>query len=223
MRNWLSPASGNGAVMIKVCGIRSRSEADMVVEAGADAVGFVFHEASRRRAEPHAVAPSAPWPAAVARVGVFVNASVSAIVDAAQVAQLTTIQLHGSETAETCAQLAALTGCAMVKALRVRSRDDLDDIARYDTDFILLDGWDGATPGGSGRCFDWTLLEGAVACRERLILAGGLATGNVGCALSMANPMGVDVSTGVEEAGRKERTKITEFVAAVRGWEARAC
>jgi phosphoribosylanthranilate isomerase len=210
-------AEGRPRLFVKICGITSVEDGRQAVEAGADALGFVFWPPSPRYVTPErAAAITAALPPLVVRVGVFVDASRDELARTADAAGLDLLQLHGQESPE-C--FAALPRRAL-KALRVgegfRSQE-AEAFARSAAG-VLLDTHRPEAPGGTGRAFDWTKVRGL---RERvpfLLLAGGLTPDNVADAIDAVDPHGVDVSSGVEaEPGRKDVEKLRAFVEAARG------
>jgi phosphoribosylanthranilate isomerase len=195
---------------LKVCGITRADDAELAVEVGAWAIGFILWPGSKRYVEP---AMAAGIARSVRRradlVGVFVNPTLDEVAHAADLMGLTHLQLHGDEGPSFCAAAAQRTGCRVIKALRVRSRADVADAQRYHTDLHLLD-----SPG-NGRTWDWGL---AAERRTRipLIVAGGLTPDNVGEAVAQARPWAVDVASGVEASpGVKDPVKVRAFAAAV--------
>ena len=187
-------------MFVKICGITNREDALAAVEAGARAIGFVFHRASPRYADPEALAS---WigeiPASVWRVGVFVNEAPGAIEDLGLRLGLDVAQLHGAETPE-----AHPKGLRIWKAFRLGA----DGVApvEYPAEALLLDG------PGSGRIFDWELAKKA---RGSIIVAGGLTPENVRAAIERTNPWGVDTASGVESSpGRKDHAKMKKFIKA---------
>lgn len=218
-------------LFVKICGLGDAEAARAAVEAGADAVGFIFHPPSRRyvtpqRAEEIAAAAGVPaGPAGVpgvrpARVGVFVGADLDAVREAARTAGLHVVQLHGAETPAFCREVRRATGCRVIKALRVGAdgRVPSEGWSPGDADYFLLDTDVPGQAGGTGRPFDWAAAR-AARLPGPVILAGGLTPDNVAAALAAARPAGVDVSSGVETGGRKDGEKIRAFVARVRRWE----
>jgi phosphoribosylanthranilate isomerase len=195
---------------LKVCGITRADDAELAVEVGAWAIGFILWPGSKRYVEP---AMAAGIARSVRRrtdlVGVFVNPTLDELAHAADLMGLTHLQLHGDEGPSFCAAAAQRTGCRVIKALRIRSRADVADAQRYHTDLHLLD-----SPG-NGRTWDWGL---AAERRTRipLIVAGGLTPDNVGEAVAQARPWAVDVASGVEASpGVKDPAKVRAFAAAV--------
>ena len=201
---------------VKICGLTSLDDALLAVDAGADAIGFVFWPKS-----PRAIAPARAaeigrvLPPQIVRVGVFVDASPEEMTRVADEAGLDLLQLHGDESPEA---LGALCRPAW-KALRVGAGFASRDAARWSgrVSGLLLDTKAAAAPGGTGVAFDWSLARGAREHAAFLMLAGGLTPENVERAIAIASPDGVDVSSGVESApGKKDAGKVRAFVAAVR-------
>jgi phosphoribosylanthranilate isomerase len=203
------------SVRIKICGITRIEDAHAAVEAGADALGFMFYPPSKRNISA-ATARSiiASLPPFVSRVGVFVDATEEQIRSTAIEAGIDTVQLHGSETPEFCR---ALHPYPVIKAFRVRGPESMEELARYQDVPWLLDSFSTGALGGTGKTFDWDLAASAVSRGGRVILAGGLSSSNVTQAIQAVHPWAVDVSSGVESApGRKDAGLLSEFVKAVR-------
>lgn len=203
--------------LVKICGITDA--AALVAARGADFVGFVVFPPSPRAVTPAqaiALAPLAPDGAR--RVGLFVDADDALL--AAALPALDVIQLHGSETPARVAAVRARFGLPVMKAVGIGDAADVARARDYAgvADFLLLDAKPAALPGGNGHRFDWGLARGAALGRPWL-LAGGLDAGNVAQALAESGADGVDVSSGVEAArGVKDPAKVTDFVAAAKGW-----
>lgn len=204
------------SMLVKICGITNLADALAAVDAGADALGFMFYEPSARNISPAAAREIiAQIPPRVAKVGVFVNASVETIRRIAAECGLDTVQLHGEETPEFCAQFAPLK---VWKAIRVRDQSSLRALPNYKTDAWLLDSYVAGQPGGTGEKFNWDLAVAAKALGRPVILAGGLTPGNVSDAVRQVRPFGVDVSSGVESApGKKNAAKVKAFIQAAKG------
>ena len=202
---------------VKICGITRLEDAELAVGLGAWALGFILWPASRRAADPAVAAGIA---AAVRRrvelVGVFVNPALDEVAHAAEALHLTHVQLHGDEGPAFCAEAGRRSGCKVVKAVRVASGADLQDLERFHTDFHLLDAAVPGQRGGSGRTWDWEL-----AARHRsdvpVILSGGLTPETVADGIAAVRPYAVDVASGVEAApGIKDADKLAAFLAAAR-------
>jgi phosphoribosylanthranilate isomerase len=195
---------------LKVCGITRPEDAELAVEAGAWAIGFILWQGSKRYVEP---AMAAGIARSVRRrtelVGVFVNPTLDEVAHAADLMGLTHLQLHGDEGPSFCTAAAQRTGCRVIKAVRVRSRADVVGAQRFHTDLHMLD-----SPG-NGRTWDWGLVAERRS-QTPLIVAGGLTPENVGEAIAQARPWAVDVASGVEaEPGVKDPAKVRAFAAAV--------
>ena len=202
------------SVTVKICGITNAEDAEVVVSAGANALGFIFYPRSPRAVTPsRASAICSRLPGHVARVGVFVNASPDEVNETAAMCGLSILQFHGDESPEYCSQFGIMT----MKAFRVRDRETITSLPRYTTHAWLLDAYNPVQRGGSGETFDWQLAVAANQFGKLIFLAGGLTPENVVQAIRQVKPFGVDVSSGVETApGRKDHTKVRAFVAAAK-------
>ncbi|SRR6266540_2893947 len=201
------------SVRVKICGLTSVEDALAAVEAGADALGFMFYEASPRHVSAKLVAEIVRrLPPFVAKVGVFVDAAEAAVRQAMSDCGLDTLQFHGSESPEFCARFSSIK---VYKAFRVRGLESLADLPRFSTDAWLLDSYVPDKPGGTGAQFNWDLAVEAKKFGRPIILAGGLTPENVGDAVQRVQPYAVDVSSGVESAaGKKDHGKVRRFIAA---------
>lgn len=206
---------------VKICGITRPQDAVTAADAGVDAIGLVFAKSPRLVTPSRAREIVAALPPFVTAVGVFVNARPVTIRRIADFVGFSTVQLHGDESPARVAELAPLH---VIKALRVRDRSFVDDLARFrDAGVcgILLDAYSPTARGGSGKRFDWDLVNqarqaGALDFAPPLILAGGLTPQNVRTAIRSVRPHGVDVSGGVESSpGVKSADLIERFIAAV--------
>lgn len=206
---------------VKICGLTSVEDALAAVEAGADALGFMFYPRSPRfltTADARRII--AALPPFVARVGVFVDAPADEVQRHVGECGLDTVQLHGGESVEFCRNLAPL---AVVKAFRVRGPESMGPLQAWQEFPWLLDSYVEGALGGTGRTFNWDLAAGAVMQGRRVILAGGLTPANVAEAVARVRPWAVDVSSGVESApGRKDAAKVRAFIAAAKGGQAAA-
>ena len=223
---------------IKICGITREQDLDAVVNAGADAVGFVLYAKSPRFVSAERAAQLARrLPPLVTPVLLFVNASLAEVVAAASLVPGATLQFHGDESPEDCRLAAAAANCPYLRAARIPLGDGAArfELVKYAHDFsnakaILLDAHvDGY--GGGGKVFNWSLLPPNV--NAHLVLSGGLDTSNVGDGIATLRPrcvsLAVDISSGVEAVdahgsplkGIKDPGKINQFVAAVRAADQR--
>lgn len=204
-------------MLIKICGIRDIDSAHVAVEAGAKALGFVFARSSREVCPEKAKEIIKALPNNVLKVGVFVNASISSVKEIAEYCNLTTLQFHGKESVDYCQQFKR----PVVKAIKVAKDGRLfPDPVRYKgvVKMFLTDTYQPGTDGGTGKTFPWKEVA-TIKGYGLVILAGGLNPNNIFQALSVAQPWGVDVSSGVETKGRKDSKKIKKFIQEVRRWE----
>lgn len=203
------------SVIVKICGITSIADGLAVTEAGADAIGLMFYEKSPRHISLQTAAEIAHnLPPYVIKVGVFVNASETAVARAIGECSLNIVQFHGDESPEYCAQFPVMT----IKAFRVRDESSLKPLADYNTDAFLLDAHSPDAFGGTGEKFNWDLALQAQKFGRPIFLAGGLTPENIGEAVQRVRPYAVDVSSGVESApGKKDHRKVRAFVQAAKG------
>lgn len=181
----------------------------MSVEAGADALGFVFYEKSPRNITPEQASEIIRHlPPFVQTVGLFVNETETRINKTADCCGLDIVQLHGDETPDYCTKL----NRRVIKALRVRDITSLEEMARFNVAAFLLDTWSPAAYGGTGQTFNWDIA--AIAAKNsRIVLAGGLTVENVAEAIRKTRPYAVDVSSSLElSPGKKDPAKICAFI-----------
>jgi phosphoribosylanthranilate isomerase len=199
---------------VKICGVTTAEDALLAAELGASAVGFVFWPHSPRYIEPIAArAIVAGLPPFITPVGVFVNQPIPTVLAIARFARLGAVQLHGDETAEDYATLPM----RVIKAMALRNAQDVGVAGAVPSSaMVLLDAYDPARRGGTGRAVDWSVAS-SVARQRPVILSGGLHAGNVVEAIAAVKPYGVDVSSGVEASpGRKDPAKVRALFAALR-------
>lgn len=213
---------------IKICANTNLEDALAAVKAGADAVGFVFAESPRRVDAQQVRDITVKLPPEVERVGVFVNTSPADIRKTVKFAGLTAVQVYGEEQgSELAANLLADNDRPRVyRALSMKTVFSAasgaaflrDKIPSYDA--VLVDSGSATRGGGTGLTFDWTRAQPFIAGlrkKYKVIVAGGLTPENVGKAIDLFNPWGVDVASGVEGApGKKDHAKVRAFIEAVR-------
>jgi phosphoribosylanthranilate isomerase len=224
---------------IKICANTNLEDAQLAVDAGADAVGFVFAESPRQvtRAQVRTITPHLPK--AVEKYGVFVDSSFDEVVETIVDCGLTGVQLHATTDPRLASRLRDHFGAATLRSgiLEVRQPGKLSilRVTHYASDFgsqldglrkdqavdaVLIDSRTAKAVGGTGIAFDWQAAQTSFlrnAPHLRLIAAGGLRTENVAEAIYTLQPWGVDVASGVESApGKKDPNKVKAFVNAVR-------
>ncbi|MFB7138146.1 phosphoribosylanthranilate isomerase [Gottfriedia sp. NPDC056225] len=195
---------------VKICGITDLTSAQIAVDAGADAIGFVFAESKRQVKIDEAKKIIKSLPNSILKIGVFVNESKETLESIYEEVGLTHLQLHGDETPEFCRSLRYPS----IKAIRVESEKDVEKLSEYDCDYVLVDSPSGKYRGGNGTTFDWELLNSKKI--NNLVLAGGLTIDNVLPACNIVKPLMVDVSSGVEMNGKKDYEKIKMFIKKVK-------
>ncbi|MFA0815006.1 MAG: phosphoribosylanthranilate isomerase [Anaerofustis sp.] len=198
---------------IKICGLRRSEDIAAVNEAMPDYIGFVFAESRRRitketaRELKHLLDPN------ILSVGVFVNATLHEIMDICSDGIIDLIQLHGDESEKYTETLRSECGLPIIKAVRVASRQDILSAEHFPCDYLLLDTYQKDAYGGSGITFDWGLIP---SIEKPYFLAGGLNEENIAAAIKTCRPYCVDVSSGAETDGYKDREKIKRIVQTVR-------
>jgi phosphoribosylanthranilate isomerase len=220
----------NQRTRIKICGLSQPQDVLAAVEAGADALGFVFYAKSPRYVAPERVPELlASVPAYVTTVGLFVNASEQYVKEVIADAPVSLLQFHGDETPEECRVLADAVNRSFTRALRVQPEMGADDLLECERTYraaggplfagLLLDAFvDGY--GGGGKVFDWSLIPKELA--PRVVLSGGLNAQNAAEAIARVRPYAVDVSSGVEASkGIKDSARIREFIRAIREADAK--
>jgi phosphoribosylanthranilate isomerase len=210
----------------KICGITNLEDALTAVDAGADALGFVFYESSPRRIDPEAARKIVKQlPEMIEKVGVFVNQTEESICVLADAAGLTAVQLHGDNEDPHVADLIAerRPHLKVVVGISMHHPKPEGWAMMWHPDVVhafLVDSGNSSNYGGTGKTFDWQASQRSIeeiARLGRVVVAGGLTPGNVTAAIRMLRPWGVDVASGVEtRPGKKDREKVRAFVAAVR-------
>ncbi|MBT5469017.1 MAG: phosphoribosylanthranilate isomerase [Nitrospina sp.] len=196
-------------VKVKVCGMTNLKDVLAAVDAGADAVGFIFYKKSPRSVNMKTVREIIQeLPPFVDAVGVFVNETAEQINNIADRCNLDRVQLHGDESPTFCKRIKR----RVIKAIRVKDIQSLKQLSGYTVSSFLLDTHSEGQQGGTGKVFDWSLAYPAKKYGS-IILAGGLTPANVRGAIQRVQPYGVDVCSGVEsQPGIKDHTKMRAFL-----------
>ncbi|MFH1627566.1 MAG: phosphoribosylanthranilate isomerase [Pseudomonadota bacterium] len=198
-------------VRVKICGITNYQDADMAVQLGADALGFVFAPSPRRISPEKAREIICAIPPFVQTVGVFVNERPDTVRRIIRFCGLDLIQFHGDESPEVCGEFMPHA----IKALRVREGSVLESIIPYygKTKAVLFDTYSGERRGGTGKTFDWDLAVMGKRVGIPIILSGGLTPANIESAVLTVNPFAVDVNSGIEERpGKKDHLLMEELM-----------
>jgi phosphoribosylanthranilate isomerase len=216
------------SLWIKICANTSLADAQLAAEAGTDAVGFVFAPSPRRVTAEQAAQIVPELPAALEKIGVFVDAGFEEIAATVEAAGLTGVQLHFDAPAALTAQLRKRFGAKLrilgVVHFDARAGKRVAAIARDEhIDALLVDSRTASAVGGTGVAFDWNAARGLIFDADgpmKFIAAGGLTPENVAEAIATLRPWGVDVVSGVESApGRKDSAKVRAFIDRARAAE----
>ncbi|MBD2257787.1 phosphoribosylanthranilate isomerase [Pseudanabaena sp. FACHB-2040] len=211
---------------VKICGITQADQAVAIAHLGATALGFICVPASPRYITPEHIgnigeALKDTIQRSLETVGVFADADLKTLETTVKTGQLSSIQLHGNESPELCQLIRQqLPGIAIIKALRIRSAQDLIQAVRFEpeVDGLLLDAYHPQLLGGTGKTLDWASLQSFhPACPW--LLAGGLTPDNVVDALTQLSPDGIDLSSGVEVSpGVKDLDQVKRLFERLRPW-----
>lgn len=195
---------------VKICGLKEKVHVHCAVAAGANFLGFVFAPSKRQISIRKACELSQIVPKHVKKVGVFVNPTEDEVKEAFEKVPLDFIQYHGNEDPTFIEKL----GLPSIKAFSIRELSDVEKASKYNVDYYLFDAPGTDFAGGSGKSFDWSLLDQLSIPKEKVILAGGLNALNVQQAIAAVQPFAVDVSSGVEQDGKKNCELIQSFIQA---------
>lgn len=195
---------------IKLCGMRRVEDIEVVNELHPDYVGFILYfPKSKRNIEPETAALlKSKLNKDIKAVGVFVNADIEKVARLLDEGIIDVAQLHGDEDEVYIKGLKEMTGKPVFKAFKIKTIVDINSANTCLADEVLLD-----SGTGSGEVFDWNLLK---EMKRSYFLAGGLNCDNIESALDTLKPYGVDVSSGIETDGYKDKEKMKKFVYAVR-------
>lgn len=203
-------------VKIKICGVTNVEDATWVANFGADYLGLVFAEHSKRKVSLKVAREiKDAVPPYIKKVGLFVDQEPGIVDKILADCKLDMLQFHGQETPEYCQQFKAKA--EVIKAFRIEDEQSLRQIPQYEVDFYLLDTFVEGQQGGTGTTFNWELALEAKEFSRPIFLAGGLNPDNVGEAIKKVKPFAVDVSSGIEASSRRKNVELMqEFVNKVR-------
>ncbi|MBQ1454191.1 MAG: phosphoribosylanthranilate isomerase [Ruminococcus sp.] len=194
---------------IKMCGLSRTEDIEAANSIKPDYIGFVFAEISKRRVSAlEASKLKSKLDPEIKAVGVFLDDKLDFVASMLNLGIVDVVQLHGSENEEYIEKVREITNKPIIKAFIIRSKEDVERAEKSTADYILLDGGK-----GEGKVFDWSLLK---AIKRPFFLAGGLNPDNAADAVKALKPYAVDVSTGIETDGVKDREKMAAFANAVR-------
>lgn len=204
---------------IKICGLRREEDIQYVNEYIPDYIGFILSKGFRRTVTKEQAAHlrsllSPP----IIPVGVFVNEDIERVIELVQEGVIDVVQLHGDEDENYIKQLRENTKeITIIKAIKIADADDVKSGLQSSADYLLFDKRLENQVGGAGTAFDWNLIKDV---KRPFFLAGGIGLENVNLALEATNPYGIDVSSGVETDGYKDKVKIKEIINTIRNSEA---
>ena len=201
---------------IKMCGLRRPDDIIYANEYLPDYIGFVFAESRRKVSGEEAKNLGAQLDPFIKKVGVFVNEPVRSLITISKQAGLDIIQLHGDEGEEYIKEVKHETGKELWKAVRVRMVKDIQEAQRLPADKLLLDSFSEESYGGTGKVMDFAVLDQA-DIRKPYFIAGGLTVENLPEILKKAEPYGIDISSGIETEGVKDREKMLKVIQCVGG------
>lgn len=194
---------------IKLCGLSRLCDVEAANELLPDYIGFVFAKKSKRYVSPEKAAELKNMlDQKIKAVGVFVNETAEQVSNLLNNGIIDIAQLHGNEDEDYLKSLRKLSDKPIIKAFRIENIDDVKTAERSTADYILLD-----SGAGTGTVFDWELIQNV---KRQYFLAGGLSLDNVKNAVKQLKPYAVDVSSGIETDGVKDKTKMAALIAAVR-------
>lgn len=194
---------------IKLCGLSRLCDIEAVNELRPEYVGFVFVNTSKRYiSQEKAKELKKRLAPEIKTVGVFADKHPEQIAEICRKGIVDMVQLHGGEDEAYIRRLKSLMAQPVIRAFCIRTAKDADKAEKCPADYILLD-----SGAGSGTTFDWKLVQNV---ERPYFLAGGLHIGNIKKAVEQLNPYGVDVSSGVETDGWKDKRKMQALIAAVR-------
>jgi phosphoribosylanthranilate isomerase len=197
---------------IKICGITTKEEIEIVNRNPVDYIGFVVAKSKRRVTIDQVKALKKELKVGVKTVGVFVNESKTVMEHVKKQCGLNVLQLHGDEAIEECNSLEG----SLWKCISIKDENSLKEIAMYsELEAVLLDTFVKGAKGGTGVAFRWDLVEG-MSQKYKIVLAGGLNPENVSKAVEIVKPYAVDVSSGVEKDGKKDEDLIKKFIRSVK-------
>ena len=198
---------------VKICGLTRPLDIEIVNEVLPDYIGFVFAKSRRQISDAVAKELKRKLDPRITTVGVFVNEDPERILWLCNNKVIDIPQLHGDEDEEYITNLKAKLSNPIIKAVRVRNHEDIANAQQLPVDYLLLDAYKEGLYGGSGDTFDWTMIS---KVQKPYFLAGGLNCDNIMHATNQVKPYAIDISSGVETDGYKDKNKIIDIITKVR-------
>lgn len=202
-------------IKVKICGITNLRDALASINAGCDAIGFVFFKKSPRYIKPErARRIIIKMPKLTAKIGVFANQNEQEIKKIAKSCKLNILQFHGDESSEFCSRFKKYR---IIKVFRIKNKNDLKNLFKYKVFAYLFDTFQKSKIGGTGKKFNWNLVKGISRFGRPVFLSGGLTSKNVNKAIKIVNPDWVDASSSLEQSpGKKDHLKVENFIKEVK-------
>ena len=200
---------------VKICGLKTLEDIDYINEALPDFAGFIFAESSRRISFNQAAKMKSKLNKNIKSIGVFVNEKTENIIKAAKEGIIDLIQLHGNEDNNYIKEIGSKLKLQVIKAFKADSNLKYN-IENTIADYVLIDSGNKNQFGGTGQLFDWGLIP---ETDKKIFLAGGLNADNIIRAIKEVNPYCLDINSGVEINGKKDRKKILEVMQIVKGYK----
>ena len=198
---------------IKLCGLKSLDDIEIINKYNPEYIGFVFYKKSKRYIDyKTAKILKNALNKNILAVGVFVNEDINTVVKLLNENIIDIAQLHGNESENYIKTLKKLTNKTIIKAFKVENTLDIKKAKQSQADFVLLD----SGTGGTGQTFNWSLIKNF---ERPYFLAGGLNNKNIKTVLNILSPYALDVSSGIETSGKKDPEKIKAFIQTVRQYE----
>lgn len=206
---------------IKICGLKRPEDIEYANDLKPDYIGFIMASAYPKRYvdDEKALFLRSKLDKDIKAVGVFVNDEIEHILKVAAAGIIDVVQLHGNESADYAAIIKKALGIPIIKAVRVRSADDIVDMQSFPADYLLLDSYVSGSAGGNGKTFDNTFINSAEVTLKMngkqlkpYILAGGIDENNIEYAIRTYHPYAVDLSSSVETDGFKDREKMKKVI-----------
>ncbi len=211
------------SVKIKICGLKTLADIEIVNRYQPDYIGFVFAHTRRFVTDEQAFDMSRVLDSRIQAAGVFVNEPLEHVAALCDRGVINVVQLHGEESEAYVRELKRRTDATVIKAVRVQSAEQVFRQMSQAADYMLYDTYRKGEPGGTGERFSLGILQESLRRMKEngqtvkpYFLAGGLDCGNVGSVLEQMECFAVDVSTGVETDGVKDEAKIRQFIEHVR-------
>ncbi len=211
------------SVKIKICGLKTLADIEIVNRYQPDYIGFVFAHTRRFVTDEQAFDMGRVLDSRIQAVGVFVNEPLEHVAALCDRGVINVVQLHGEESEAYVRELKRRTDATVIKAVRVQSAEQVFRQMSQAADYMLYDTYRKGEPGGTGERFSLGILQESLRRMKEngqtvkpYFLAGGLDCGNVGSVLEQMECFAVDVSTGVETDGVKDEAKIRQFIEHVR-------